>query len=145
MPPPAAAEVATAQLTGVSGVETADEGDEPLEADVLLWAGVLVGDDEHPAMTNASAVAPAQMYPRGTSLTVSSSPAPHSRAPLTRSARADRLRYVSHRTRTMKEIHDPNSAQAWPSAASWGGAAVGRRGSGWLRDPRRRARRVVLA
>jgi hypothetical protein len=66
MPPPAAAEVATAQPTGLAGVEGADEGDEPLEAGVLLSAGVRVGDDEHPAMTNASAVAPAQMYPRGT-------------------------------------------------------------------------------
>jgi len=79
MPPPAAAEVATAQLTGVSGVETADEGDEPLEAGVLLSAGVLVGDDEHPAMTNASAAAPAKSNPRGTSLTISTSHAPGTR------------------------------------------------------------------
>jgi len=76
MPPPAAADAAPAQLTGWAGVEATGEGaDASVEVGVLPEGGVLAGDDEHAAMTNASAVAPAQRYPRGTSLTVSTSDA----------------------------------------------------------------------
>jgi len=82
MPPPATADVATAQVTGLPGVETTDEGDdEAVEAGDLLSGRVAAGDDEHAVMTNASAVAPAQTYPRGTPVNVSNSPAPHSPAP----------------------------------------------------------------
>lgn len=73
-PPPAAADVATAQLAGLAGVEAAGGGDdEPLGGGDLLSAAVRACDDEHAAISNASAVAPAQTYPRGTSLTMSTS------------------------------------------------------------------------
>jgi hypothetical protein len=60
-PPRAAADVAVAQLTGPAGVEVTGEGDDaPVAAGELLAGGVLAGDDEHAATTNARTAAPAQ-------------------------------------------------------------------------------------
>jgi hypothetical protein len=69
IPPPASAEVATDQLTGLLGLglteadgDTCRSGDECTPGDDCE----LPGDDEHPAATKATRTVPANSFPRPT-------------------------------------------------------------------------------
>jgi hypothetical protein len=69
IPPPAAADVATDQLTGFDGVGLADAEDDGRPAeDECLADGELAGEDEHPASIKATATVPTKRCLRPTSL-----------------------------------------------------------------------------
>jgi hypothetical protein len=73
MPPPAGAEVATFQLTGLAGVGLVLGDDEGwAEDDEPSAGGELAGVEEQLAEAKVRTTRPAIRYPRGTPLTVSS-------------------------------------------------------------------------